>query len=127
MTDLNKLKRIRWHDGLIAPGNRWYGVTEPLRRDKPRDTSFVFLEKWSDIREVTPEALSIVHELYSMKGITGVWVATFGIDLQKTPVFCWDDYHADIVALLNTTLFRGTADVGELGYRSSARNTDEID
>ncbi len=120
MTDLNSIKRIGWSDGQFDAGTRWYGVTVPLRRDAARKTSYSAVcepivegSPWYDT--MTPEAIKIVAELYSMKGIVFVWVGTYGIEVQKTPVFSWNDYQHNILELLNQTLFDGTAEVVELG------------
>lgn len=118
-TKIENIKRIRWAD---VNGRRWYGFSVAICAKEKMDGTYGIGEpvkadkNWCDL---TDQGRRIVNKLLTTKGIRYINAGPFGIVVEKQSIFSWDDFHADIIELINKTLFAGKADVDVLGARKS--------
>lgn len=119
MNNIENIKRIRWTN---TNEGRWYGFSVAIMEDEKKSA-------WSAIGEpvkadrnwcgLTDKGRRIINKLINTKGIRFIEAGPFGVIVKKEAVFTWEDFHADIVELINKTLFAGKADVDVLGARKA--------
>jgi hypothetical protein len=114
----DEIKRIRFAHN--QDGTCWYGFSKSIKLDE-KSSSSAGIDKyvpasnnWCDL---TDRGRKMVNAMIDMKGIRYVNASAFGVTLEKEAVYTWSDFHAEIILLLNQTLFAGAADVAELGAR----------
>lgn len=108
---------IRWSDSIYEPG-RIYKVSTPLksttRHHDSRDMLCRPLEDRAQAAEnnpyeLTEAAITIVNTLFSLTGVSIIFIGTNTIHVQLAKVFDISDYHEQILAVLQEVLFSGRA------------------
>lgn len=112
------IKRIRWTGNSTT---RNYLVSAAIRLDE-KNTASACCDKpvpadrnWCDLTET---GRTIVNSILAQDAVQDVLVTSFSLEVKIWPVFTWDDVHEWMLDLLNTHLFQGEADIGELGKTS---------
>jgi len=117
MNNINSIQRIRF---ATLNGGAWYGFTSAIQDDEKNTTNYSYRKpvKASDtFGNLTDKGRRIVNKLITMRGIMCVLVNPFAISIEISPAYEIADYHADVVDIINKTLFGGNADVAQLGKR----------
>jgi len=117
MNNINSIQRIRF---ATLNGGAWYGFTSAIQDDEKNTTNYSYRKpvKASDtFGYLTDKGRRIVNKLITMRGIMCVLVNPFAISIEISPAYEIADYHADVVDIINKTLFGGNADVAQLGKR----------
>ncbi len=112
------IRRIRWTGNGTT---RAYLVSAAIRLDE-KNTASDCCDKpvpaernWCDLTET---GRAIVNTILAQDAVQTVSVTSFSLEVKIWPVFTWDDMHEWILELINTYLFLGEADIGELGKTS---------
>lgn len=112
------IKRIRWTGNSTT---RTYLVSAALTLND-KDTAFAYCDQpvpaernWCDLTE---SGRQIVNDLLVQSAVQHLNVSCFSLEVTIRPAFTWDDLQAWILAVINTHLFQGEADIGELGKTS---------